>query len=77
MISALGKLKDQGLRIHILEEAFKKTHSGTSGKLDKIRPILGNDYPTIQTLLAQASKICKTYFNEKNLDALVMQTNKN
>ncbi|MEP7323562.1 MAG: hypothetical protein ABI761_16680 [Saprospiraceae bacterium] len=72
IISSLGKLKDQGLRIHILEEVFKKIRLGNSGKPDKAMTILGTDYPTIQTILAQASEICNVYFKEKNLDALVL-----
>ncbi|MEO5581297.1 MAG: hypothetical protein ABIR66_01285 [Saprospiraceae bacterium] len=72
IISALGKLKDQGLRIHLLEEAFKKIRSGTLGKKDKVLTVLGINYPTIQTILAKASEICKIYFNEKNMDALVV-----
>lgn len=73
LISTLGKLKDQGLRIHVLEEAIKKTKIVSVGKIDgEIKSILGADYPTTAKLLSQSSEICKTYFEEKNLENLVL-----
>lgn len=73
LISTLGKLKDQGLRIHVLEEAIKKTKIVSVGKIDgEIKSILGADYPTTALLLSQSSEICKTYFEEKNLENLVL-----
>jgi hypothetical protein len=73
LISTLGKLKDQGLRIHLLEEALKKTKIIDVKKIpDEIKSILGAGYPTTAGLLSQSSEICKIYFEEKNLENLVI-----
>ncbi len=56
MISDLGKLKDQGLRMVALNEA------GTKAKTDA---------KSETEILKQASDICRTYFAEKNLDKLL------
>jgi hypothetical protein len=77
-IAELGKLKDNGLRIHILietlcatagmaeAEAYKKTHQ-----------LLGSKYPSLPRLLDTAENIAKTFFAEKNLDKLVKGITKN
>ncbi len=56
MISELGRLKDQGLRIHALNEA------GVASKTDSKNEA---------EILSKASDICQTFFAEKNLDKLL------
>jgi hypothetical protein len=56
MISELGRLKDQGLRIHVLREA------GSASKTDQKNE---------EEILLKASDICRTFFAEKNLDKLI------
>jgi len=56
MISELGRLKDAGLRLVVLNEAG--TASKTNAKVEA-------------KILAGATDICRTYFAEKNLDKLV------
>jgi len=72
MISALGKLKDNGLRIVAITEALQQT-KGVSHDvaLAKTYEILGSQHPGISTILADASLLCDTYFKEKNLDKLL------
>ena len=56
MIAELGKLKDEGLRIVILDEANDKSSS---------------DSANTTAILSKATEISKTYFTEKNLDKLL------
>ncbi len=61
MIAELGKLKDQGLRTVLLNEAGKKTPA---------------DLAAEASILAQATAISKTFFAEKNLDKLILGVRK-
>ena len=56
MIAELSKLKDQGLRIVLLNEAGKTSKSDAKNEAD---------------ILSKASDICRNYFAENNLDKLV------
>ena len=56
MIAELGRLKDQGLRTVLLNEAGKNYKSDTATEAE---------------ILKQASDICRTYFAEKDLDKLL------
>ena len=56
MISELGKLKDNGLRLMVLEEAKNKSAA---------------DSATTKSVLLAATSICNTFFADKNLDKLV------
>lgn len=56
MISELGKLKDEGLRIVVLDEVGRRAKTGLS---------------TNAAILSRASSICQTYFAEGNLDKLI------
>ncbi len=77
MIAELGKFKDNGLRILALQEALMHTEKlDPVAAMKKSMQILGKQQPTIQQLLDGAEKICKTYFNEKNLEKLVIGTAK-
>ncbi len=81
LISELGKLKDNGLRVVVLKEALLQT-SKTNDKqaLIKAYQLLGNtqrpadEQLTIQQLLDKAETICKVYFKENNLEQLVIGT---
>jgi hypothetical protein len=57
MIAELGKLKDQGLRTVLLNEAGKKSPA---------------DAVNETAILTQATAISKTFFAEKNLDKLIV-----
>lgn len=56
MIAELGKLKDQGLRFVVLNEAGSKSAPGPAAEA---------------AILSKASDICRMFFEEKNLDKLV------
>jgi hypothetical protein len=72
MISALGKLKDTGLRFYALSEALQHTESMEAATADRIAgELLGSGEHTIDKILLQASEICKGYFEGKFLDQLV------
>ncbi|MBK7121326.1 MAG: hypothetical protein IPH68_00155 [Chitinophagaceae bacterium] len=78
LIAELGKLKDTGLRVVVIEEAIlQTTPQGKAGKtaeadaLKKTYHLLGPKQPKQQQLLDEAEIICKTYFKEKNLESLI------
>ena len=56
MISELGKLKDQGLRLTVLNEAGTRSKTYAANKAE---------------ILSKASGITQTFFAERNLDKLV------
>ncbi len=56
MISEFGKLKDQGLRFCVLNEAGA---------------VSNNDAASEAAILSRASEITRTYFAEKNLDKMI------
>jgi hypothetical protein len=72
MISSLGKLKDNGLRIIAITEALQQVkgidHETANAKTSEI---LGPQHPGLSTILSDASVVCETYFKEKNLDKLL------
>ena len=73
MIAELGKLKDSGLKVVAVKEALLQTGaSGDEATLKKAYQLLGNKQPKLQQLLDAAEKICKNYFNENNLEHLVI-----
>lgn len=61
MIAELGKLKDQGLRTVLLNEAGKKSPA---------------DAVNETAILSQATAISRTFFAEKNLDKLIIGVKK-
>lgn len=61
MISELGKLKDEGLRLFVLKEA------GASSKADTANEAV---------ILSKASNITHAYFAEQNLDKMFVGVNK-
>ncbi len=75
MIAELGKLKDSGLGIIAIKEALQQTTSITeAAAYAKAYQISGNKQPTLQQLLKKAGAVCKTYFDEHNLEHLVIGT---
>jgi hypothetical protein len=73
MISELGNLKDNGLRIVALKEALQQLSTlNDEAAYKKIYRMLGNDQPSLPDLLAKASALCSTYFKEQNLEHLVI-----
>lgn len=72
MISALGKLKDNGLRIVVITEALQQVNGlAHDAALAKTYEILGPQHPGLSTILSDASAISETYFKEKDLDNLL------
>ena len=57
MIAELGKLKDQGLRTVVINEAGKTSNADAKNEAG---------------ILSKASEITRTYFAEKNLDKLIV-----
>ena len=57
MIAELGKLKDEGLGIVVLDEADNK---------------YANDATDTTAILSKATEICQTFLAEKNLDKLIV-----
>ena len=72
MIAELGVIKDNGLRIFALKEAIEQTEKlDDTASLKRAYELLGKKQPPISELLAQAENITRSYFKEKNLQALV------
>lgn len=72
MIAELGKIKDGGLHVIAVKEALQQTGTLTDAEAyKKTYQLLGPKQPKLEQSLAAASGICKTYFNEHNLENLV------
>jgi len=72
MISSMGKLKDEGLRIVCVSEAIMQTRgTGKAEALALAYQVLGGQHPRLTSILNETTAICETYFSEKNLDKLV------
>ncbi|MBX3241258.1 MAG: hypothetical protein KIT80_17245 [Chitinophagaceae bacterium] len=73
LIAELGRIKDDGLRIMALTEAYMHTESLTAKEaMKKTRKALGNQYPATETLLKKAADISKKFVAEGNLKKLVV-----
>jgi hypothetical protein len=73
LIAELGKIKDQGLIIHALAEAFQETNFDKSDvALEKAYKILGNKQTKMDGLLKLASDITKNYIVEGHLEKLLL-----
>ncbi|CAM3863946.1 hypothetical protein B0A58_14180 [Flavobacterium branchiophilum NBRC 15030 = ATCC 35035] len=74
MIAELGKIKDSGLRIKVLEDALQATEFLKNEEAEtKTMQLLGKTQPSSKSLLQEASTISKTYFSEKLLTNLINQ----
>ena len=72
MISELGKLKDNGLRIVLLTEAVGQTENLAPAEAEKrAYSLIAPNSLKLPDILAKASDICRTYFAEHNLDKLI------
>ncbi|HLO55111.1 MAG TPA: hypothetical protein VK169_12535 [Saprospiraceae bacterium] len=72
MIAELGKIKDNGLRIKVLEDALQATeYLKTADAETKAMQVLGKTQPSLISLLQEASTISKTYFSDKLLTDLI------
>jgi hypothetical protein len=71
LISELGKIKDEGLRIYVIAEALENTkkisHSDALNQAVK----LATNSRDLNEILSAASNLCQTFFAEKNLDKLI------
>ena len=75
MIAELGKLKDSGLGIIAIKEALQQTGKVTDeAAYKKAYELLGQTQPTLEEILRKAEATCITYFNEHNLEHLVIGT---
>ena len=75
MIAELGKLKDSGLGIIAIKEALQQTGKVTDDEAyKKAYQFLGDKQPKLAQILRNAEAICKTYFDESNLEHLVVGT---
>jgi hypothetical protein len=72
MISELGKLKDNGLKVQVIKEALLQTSKTTDAEaMAKAYKIAGAGQITIQEVLNEAENMTKTYCKEKNLESLI------
>jgi hypothetical protein len=75
MIAELGKLKDSGLGIIAIKEALQQTTPiSDTVAYAKAYQMLGKAQPKLTQILTTADKLCKTYFDEHNLEHLVIGT---
>jgi len=73
MIAELGKIKDKGLHVVAVKEALQQTSTlDDAAAYKKTYQLLGVKQPTLEQLLTDASRICKGYFDEQNLENLVV-----
>ncbi len=72
IIAELGRIKDNGLRIMALTEAFMHTASVPEKEaLKRTYAVLGAQYPTTEVLLKRSAAISKTFLKEGNLERLL------
>lgn len=72
MIAELGRIKDSGLKVIAVTEAFQQTKNISQTEAFALAyRVLGDQQPYITTLLAQASDISSAYLKQGNLDKLL------
>jgi hypothetical protein len=71
LIAALGEIKDEGLQYFAAAEALQQT-AGFSKEV--AFEVFGVEKSTYNNLLTRASEITKKFFDEQNLDKLVLGT---
>ncbi|MGG9964506.1 hypothetical protein [Ferruginibacter sp. SUN106] len=73
IIAELGKLKDSGLGVIAIKEALQQTGKiSDADAYKKAYQLLGNKQPKLPQILRAAEGICKTFFDENNLEHLVI-----
>ncbi len=72
VISALGKLKDKGLRVLAIAEAVKNTQFVNEKiAMERARALNGGDSDGLDDSLKKAKEICVPFFAEDNLGKLI------
>jgi hypothetical protein len=72
MISALGKLKDKGLRVMVTAEAVKATQFVSEDiAMQRAFELNKMNNEGLKQIMGKAHELCDLYFSEKNLDKLV------
>lgn len=73
MIAQLGIIKDKGLQVVAVKEALQQTSDLEDAvAFKKTYQLLGAKQIKIEELLMEASAICTTFFDEQNLEHLVI-----
>jgi len=72
IIAALGKLKDNGLKIELLEETISAVYKTKKDVSSLVYAICENNQLTTLQVLSEAQKISNTFFDEKILEHLVV-----
>ena len=74
VISALGKIKDKGLRVLAIAEAVQNTQFVTEAiAQQRALELNGGDSDGINVILKKAKEICEPFFEEDNLGKLIVQ----
>lgn len=72
LIAELSRLKDEGLRVVLIDEAVGQSKTVSRTKVIKqIRRLPAPDASDMKAILSEASNICQMFFAEKNLDKLL------
>ena len=71
MIARLGKLKDSGLKIELLQEALSKVYKASENVTSLATELCDSAQPTIPQILQEAQSITRTFFEEDILDHIV------
>jgi len=72
LIAELGRLKDEGLRVVLIDEAVGQSKTVSRTKVTKqTRRLPAPDASDMKAILAKASNICQMFFAENNLDKLL------
>lgn len=73
IIAEIGKLKDEGLRVFVLKEAIDNTdNSDKDIEESEVYKILNQKQKSLDELLNEAEKIVKTFFEEDNLNSILV-----
>ena len=72
MIAELGKLKDSGLKIELLEKSIAKVYKAKDNVSQLAYSIADDNQPTILQILNEAEGISKTFFEEEILEHIVV-----
>jgi hypothetical protein len=72
MIAELGKLKDSGLRIELLEKSIEKVYKAEDNVSQLAYYIADDKQPTILQILDEAQNISNTFFDEDILEHIVV-----
>lgn len=72
IIAELGNLKDRGLKIMAISEAWQQiTGCNHETAMEKACELTGEDQDVMTHILEEASTLCNRFLEEKNLDRLI------